>query len=357
MASSVWSRSWRRCRQFSGRAYNVLFFGSDHVALSTLQRLHSNAALAAGDAQRCVNALAVVCPAAQQHPHVGVDAGELPVRQFAAQHALPLLEKAGAQSLATWPALDRLASEFSVAVVVSFGYFLPHALLARFTDGAINMHPSLLPRYRGAAPIYHALLNGERETGVSIVTLDAKRFDAGRVLWQERVPILRDERYPELAQRLADVGAQAVLDTLRDLPARLGASRAQHGTPTQAPRVSRADARVRWRAHTVAQIWQRHCALAAAFGGVHTVWRGKRVKLLELLSPHDGTPPHAVAAAHAAAPGAAVFDRGAAVLWVRCADGWLGVRRVCVEGKHAVAARQFVAGYRLGAGDAFADPD
>lgn len=246
---------------------------------------------------------------------------------------------------------------YSVGVVVSFGYFLPAALLAELKDGAINMHPSLLPQYRGAAPIFHALLDGCSETGVSIVTLDALRFDAGRILSQLRVPIDRNEQYSHLAHRLATIGADAVLDTLRHLPARLAASVAQRGKPTHAPRVSRADARVLWREHGVEQIWHRYCALGGSFGGLHTQWRGRRLKLVEIVAPDELTVATTTPALQAARPATVVYDRASALLLARCRDGWIGVRRVCVEGKSAVSARQFAAGYRLGAGDAFADDE
>jgi methionyl-tRNA formyltransferase len=249
--------------------------------------------------------------------------------------------------------LQSLISQYSVGVVVSFGYLLPAALLGALGDGVINMHPSLLPQYRGAAPIYHALMDGRAETGVSIVTLDARRFDAGRILSQQRVAIAPDEHYSQLAHRLAIIGADAVLDTLRHLPARFAAATPQRGAPTHAPRVSRADARVLWRTHTTAQIWHRFCALGASFGGLHTQWRGRRLKLLELVV----APAELAALPAAATPGTVLYDRGSALLLARCSDGWVGVRRVCVEGKSAVSARQFAAGYRLSAssGDAFDD--
>jgi methionyl-tRNA formyltransferase len=254
-----------------------------------------------------------------------------------------------------------MISQYQVGVVVSFGYLLPAALLDSLQAGVINMHPSLLPQYRGAAPIYHALMDGRTETGVSIVTLDAHRFDAGRILWQQRVGIAPNEQYSQLAHRLAIIGADAVLDTLRHLPARLAASVPQSGKPSRAPRLSRADARVLWHTHSTAQIWHRFCALGASFGGLHTQWRGRRLKLVELAPPDDAQLLLAAAAAASsssdASPGTVVFDRASALLLARCRDGWVGVRRVCVEGKSAVSARQFAAGYRLvgASNDAFVD--
>ena len=78
---------------------------------------------------------------------------------------------------------------FDLAVVVSFGHFLSPLLLSCFNYGAINMHPSLLPKYRGAAPIYHTILNDEKETGVSIIDVHPKTIDGGDILLQKKMVI------------------------------------------------------------------------------------------------------------------------------------------------------------------------
>lgn len=76
---------------------------------------------------------------------------------------------------------------YDLGVVVSFGYFIPPHIISSFKYGAVNVHPSLLPKYRGAAPIQHAIMYGDEETGVSIQELDDREFDAGRILVQKKV--------------------------------------------------------------------------------------------------------------------------------------------------------------------------
>lgn len=76
---------------------------------------------------------------------------------------------------------------YDLGVVVSFGYFIPPHIISSFKYGAVNVHPSLLPKYRGAAPIQHAILYGDKETGVSVQELDDREFDAGRILTQQKV--------------------------------------------------------------------------------------------------------------------------------------------------------------------------
>ena len=108
---------------------------------------------------------------------------------------------------------------FDLAVVVSFGYFLPRHILNHFSLGALNVHPSLLPLYRGSAPIQHAIINGDRETGISIIDLDQSRFDAGRILKQSRFQIPNHEhiRYQELHDFLALKGGEDLVDVIQNL--------------------------------------------------------------------------------------------------------------------------------------------
>lgn len=92
------------------------------------------------------------------------------------------------KSLKNWemPTQERA---YDVGVVVSFGYFLHPHMLANLSHGAVNMHPSLLPKYRGPAPIHHALLNGDATTGVSVIEIDPRAFDVGRILMQKPLVI------------------------------------------------------------------------------------------------------------------------------------------------------------------------
>lgn len=145
-----------------------------------------------------------------------------------------------------------------IGVVVSFGYFMPASLLSRLRLGAINMHPSLLPSFRGAAPIPHAILSGCTETGVSVIEIHPQRFDSGAVLHQERHAIAEGERCSALRDRLAQAGARAVLQTLSELAARrrtaatqehmIAAARAQDPSwqPPRAPKLHTIQGLLSW---------------------------------------------------------------------------------------------------------------
>src|SRR5882724_3644268 len=103
------------------------------------------------------------------------------------------------------------ASGAELAIVVAYGKILPPAVLTAIPRGCINVHGSLLPRYRGAAPVQWSVIHGERETGVSIMQLD-EGMDTGPVFLERRVPVDPDETSGELLARLAPIGAQALLD-------------------------------------------------------------------------------------------------------------------------------------------------
>jgi methionyl-tRNA formyltransferase len=135
---------------------------------------------------------------------------------------------------------------YDLFVLASYGKILPQALLDVPKFGAFNVHPSLLPKYRGATPIQTALRDGETETGVTIMLMDAG-MDTGDIVLQERTPIDEDERYGELHDRLAVFGAQALSHAI-DL-ARSGyiPHRPQSGKPTLTHPLSKADLVLDWR--------------------------------------------------------------------------------------------------------------
>ncbi|HET8551222.1 MAG TPA: methionyl-tRNA formyltransferase [Gammaproteobacteria bacterium] len=137
------------------------------------------------------------------------------------------------------------ALEPDVMIVVAYGLILPAAILAVPRLGCINIHASLLPRWRGAAPIQRAILAGDRDTGVSIMRMEAG-LDTGPVLAQTRTPIAPDDTAESLHDRLAALGAKALLDTLDELAAGTAQARAQTGEAVYAAKLDKAEARLDW---------------------------------------------------------------------------------------------------------------
>ncbi len=144
------------------------------------------------------------------------------------------------------PDVRDLAAEAELGVVVAFGQKIGRALLDTLPRGCVNIHGSLLPKYRGAAPYQWAIINGEENTGVTVFQLN-ERWDAGAILGQRTTRILDTETADELHDRLAALGAELIVETLADIEAGRGQPVAQDPSQaTRAPKLSKADGVVIW---------------------------------------------------------------------------------------------------------------
>jgi methionyl-tRNA formyltransferase len=167
-----------------------------------------------------------------------------PVKQAAIEAGLPLAQPATLKSEAARAEIARWHPE--VLVVVAYGLLVPPEVLALPPFGCVNIHASLLPRWRGAAPIERAILAGDTSTGITIMQLDAG-LDSGPILLQERLPISRDHTGGSLRAELAPLGAQALLEALGGIADGTLVARAQpQEGATYAARISKAEARIDW---------------------------------------------------------------------------------------------------------------
>ena len=165
-----------------------------------------------------------------------------PVKERALAAGVPILQPARLRDPG-WP--ERLRDvRADVAVVVAFGQILPRAVLDAPARGSINVHASLLPRYRGAAPIAWAIMRGETETGITTFQME-EGMDTGPMLLREAVSVAPDETAGELATRLAIVGARVLMDTLDRLDALIPTPQA-HAKATLAPRLKKSDGYLDW---------------------------------------------------------------------------------------------------------------
>jgi methionyl-tRNA formyltransferase len=200
----------------------------------------------------------------------------------------PVAEAAGELGLALWQparlrddeAVGRLLDlRLDALVVAAYGQILPAALLEGPRFGGINVHASLLPRWRGASPVAAAILNGDRETGVCIISMDAG-VDTGPVYARRAVPIPPDATTPRLTMELAGLGAGLLVEVLGDLEA--GTARAEpqdEAGATYAPRLRREDAWISWAEHTAVGVDRRVRALNP-WPGVIAPLGGVEVRLL-----------------------------------------------------------------------------
>ncbi|KAE9099661.1 hypothetical protein PF010_g15121 [Phytophthora fragariae] len=327
--------------------YRVLFFGTDDVSLATLKALHAQSNKELG-ADRLVEHIEVVCPS--DRPMNGCKKDEpVPVKKFAQRCGLKVFDTpAHLKSLKTWdfPVTDA----FDVGVVVSFGYFLHPHMLKNLHHSAINMHPSLLPKYRGPAPIHHALLNGDKTTGVSVIEIDPKAFDVGRILHQEPYDITPGIQCQELAKELAAFGADCIVKTLNDLPARKKTAIVQDDAiACKAPKLTLKDGFIALN-ESASEVFHRWQALSNSVG-LSVQFREKIVKLIEIRLPSTEELQSVKAdEAHngPASTGAFFFEKKRQALWLRCAkDSWLLITKLQQADRKIGTALDFCNGYRL----------
>ncbi|WP_333846603.1 methionyl-tRNA formyltransferase [Phaeobacter italicus] len=218
-----------------------------------------------------------------------------------------------------------------VAVVVAYGLILPQAVLDAPHHGCLNIHASLLPRWRGAAPIHRAIMAGDAETGVCIMQMEAG-LDTGPVLMREATAIGSEETTAQLHDRLSDMGAALIVQALRRLPELTADVQPEEGV-TYAHKIDKAEARVDW-TRPATEV-DRQIRGLSPFPGAWCEIDGQRVKLL------------ASRLTEGAGPAGVVLDDS---LRVACGDGAVELLRLQRAGKGAQDREIFLNGFPVGAG-------
>lgn len=266
-----------------------------------------------------------------------------PVKQVALAHQLPVWQPGSFKKAENSAALA--AYHADLYIVAAFGQILPQTVLDQPRYGTLNIHASLLPKYRGADPIAEALLQGDQETGVTIMLLDAG-VDTGPMLFQRTLPIADDETTGSLTPKLAELGAQALLEALplwvtgKITPQPQDALRATHTRM-----LKKEDGRIQW--ERPAAIIARQVRAYTPWPASYTFWRGK---LLKILAAHPlAVEPDAGSETQDAAlqPGLVSMreEAGHHVLAIVTGSGLLVVTRLQLEGKRAMSAEEFLRGY------------
>jgi methionyl-tRNA formyltransferase len=243
----------------------VIFYGTPRFAVPTFEAL-----LAAHE---------VVAAVTQPDRPAGRGQRLLPppVKERAAADGVPVLQPLRLRDPGWAERLRELRAD--VAVVVAFGQILPKAVLDAPARGSINVHASLLPKYRGAAPIAWAIIRGERETGITTFQMD-EGMDTGAMLLSERTEIRPGETAGELGERLSEIGARVLIRTLAHLDT-LTPEPQRHEAATLAPRLKKTDGHLDWKEPAPAVVsrihgcnpWPGGATLAPT--GRLTIWRAR----------------------------------------------------------------------------------
>jgi methionyl-tRNA formyltransferase len=304
---------------------NLVFCGTPQFAVPTLEKL----------AQSGFN-LRLVLTQPDRPQGRGLELVASPVKQAAQRFSIPVDQPDRIKNNEELRAkLHSLALD--AIVIVAYGRIIPWWMLQLPKQGNLNVHASLLPKYRGAAPIQWAIANGDRVTGVTTMRID-QGLDTGDVLLQQAVAILDDETSETLAPRLAAIGADLMMETLRGLQSGSIAPRQQDDSrATLAPLLKKADGNINFQ-RAASEIYNRFRAFQP-WPGAFTTFRGKNLNLTAMKP-----------AAERIAAGELLTQSSR--LLVGCGAGTsLEIYQLQPEGKQRMSPSDFIHGYRPQAGE------
>ncbi len=314
----------------------LLFMGTPFFALPSLEQLY-----------RSGHSLADVVTQPDRPRGRGKPLRPAPVKQWALEHEIPVLQPAGLKDGSFFQRVEAAAPD--LIVVVAYGLILPAELLQLPPLGCINLHASFLPAYRGAAPIERAVIEGARETGVTVMAISPE-LDAGDIILQERHPVGFTDTSGELSERLAAAGARLLRQAVDQIAA--GSARRSpqdHSRATYAPPLRPDEEQLDW-SEDAFSLYNRIRGLNPR-PGAYTAYRGKRLKIwraaltaavegeAETL-PGGGLP-----------PGSVVAVDGGRIIVAAGSGTFLELLELQPAGKRRISADDFCRGYRPAAGE------
>lgn len=327
------------------KALRLVFMGTPAFALPALQELH-----------RGPHRIALVITRPDRPQGRGRRVTAPPVKTAALEMGLTVGQPVSPDDASCWNMLQKAAPD--LVVTAAYGGLLPPPVLALPSLGCINLHPSLLPAYRGAAPIQRALMDGSTVTGVTVIRM-VPEMDAGEIILQESLPVGSEETAGELHDRLAAAGGLLLARAVAALAAGMATFTPQDPAGVSfAPLLKRSEERLDWRLGRVS-LFNRIRGMAPR-PGAYTIWRGRRVKVLRAALP--ATVPESSKRAMART-GAGFCGRGelpgrvmavtATAITITTGDGPLDLLSLQPAGKRPMEAGAFARGYTIAPGDCF----
>ena len=282
-----------------------------------------------------------------------------PVKAIAIESGIPVYQPEKIKSVESLDYFKRLAPD--VVVIIAYGQIISARLIEIPRLGWINLHASLLPKYRGAAPINWAILNNEKITGLTTMQIDAG-LDTGPMLLQYETPIGPDETAPQLTARLAEAGAPLISETLRRLDqGDITLAPQNNSKATFAPLLKKNDGLIEWNL-SVANIYNRIRGLQP-WPGAFTTFRGKNCQIwgrplsqADIQSSPGQDVPVGVAqpSGQTESPPVGVIKSSRFGIFVQCGSaGALVLEHVQLEGRNRITAQEFVNGAHLAPGERF----
>lgn len=270
----------------------------------------------------------------------GLKLSPMPVKTLAQDKKLPVLSPENLKSADFLSQLKQLKAD---AIVVIAFTILPEEIFSLPPLGTINLHPSLLPKYRGAAPIQWAIINGDEETGVTTFLIE-KKVDAGQIILQKKVKISADETYGELSERLSKIGAEVLVGSLSLLQENKVIPYEQNNTlSSKAPKIKKEDCKINW-SQSALKIKNLVRGLSPE-PGAFTTYKDKIVKIFktEILDEKS----------HSDGFGEIILASDKNGLAVKTGEGSLKLISLQLEGKKIISGEEFVRGYKIKTGEKF----
>uniref|UniRef100_A0A182K6H2 Methionyl-tRNA formyltransferase, mitochondrial n=1 Tax=Anopheles christyi TaxID=43041 RepID=A0A182K6H2_9DIPT len=298
----------------------VLFFGTDHFSLPSLKIIHKNL-INNGRVER----VEVV---------TSFKAAKNPVKQYSRTAGITMHDWTSCR--------PSTARTFDLGVVVSFGHLIPETFINSFDRGMLNVHASLLPKLRGAAPIVHAIANGEKRTGISIMRIKPKQFDVGEILLQSEVNIGRDTLMPQLHDQLAAIGSDCLINCIEDLESYYQRLTVQNDVEaTYAPKIDQRFAEIRWQQASAVSVYDRYRSLYG-LRPLLTTFGGEVVKIFKLSFNRDQAAPQVPTCS----AGQIEYSKRDKQLLVRCSDGRaVELLQLSIGGKKILTGQDFYNGF------------
>ena len=309
----------------------IIFCGTPEFAVPSLRRLAAEPGIS----------IEAVITQPDRPRGRGQQVSSSPVKEAALANKLKVYQPERIKSDDAQEFLKRVALD--AVVIIAYGQIIPARLLTIPRLGWINLHASLLPRYRGAAPIHWAIANGETTTGLTTMQIDAG-MDTGPTLLQHEVKIGTDETSPELATRMSEIGASLIVDSLLRLDrGEISPQPQDSSKASYAPILKKEDGRIDW-TRTAEHIYNRMRGFTP-WPGAHTTFRGQTCQLW-------GRPEKIGSAERSGAPGGIISSAKDA--FVVCGEGThLRLEFVQLEGRKRITAQEFANGARLVPTDRF----
>lgn len=306
----------------------IVFFGTPNFAVPSLKAL-----LQSGE-----EIITVITQADKKRGRDRIPSPP-PVKEFAMHHRIKVLQPANIKGPVFLNELSAMKPE--IIVVVAYGKMLSLPILNLSSYGGVNVHASLLPKYRGAAPIQWALINGEKKTGVTTMLMD-EGLDTGAILLQEETEIADEDNTETLSERLSDMGASLIVKTIQGLKDGSLQPIPQSGTPGYAPPLKKEDGRIDWSKDAAAifnfirGMYPWPCA--------YCYLRQERIKITRVkIIGGSGIP-------------ARIEKMSKEELIVGTGEGLISIIELQPEGKRPMAAAAFLQGRRIQEGSFFDEP-